>query len=106
VEIPDARTIGVNPAVILGLSEDSCTQARISVESKTSVYDPRKPKDRSDQAISLSLTVRQYPQTSAKFNAVHSFENQCRLLETLMEEKIVPHFVRPLINAIAHRRLS
>jgi hypothetical protein len=106
LEIPGARPIGISPVIILGLSEDSCTQARISVESKTSVFDPRKPRDLSDQAISLSLTIRQYPQDAGKFDTVRSFENQCRLLETLTEKKIVPHFVRPLINAIAHRRLS
>jgi hypothetical protein len=105
-EIPDAKPIGVNPVVIMGLSEDSCTQARISVESKTSVYDPRKVKEQMDQAISLSLTIRQYPQAEVRFETVRSFENQCRLLEMLLEEKIVPHFVRPLINVIAHRRLS
>jgi hypothetical protein len=105
-EIPDAKPIGISPVVIFSLSEDSCTQARISVESKTSVYDPRKGKEQLDQAISLSLTVRQYPQVEVRFDAARSFENQCRLLEMLLEEKIVPHFVRPLINAIAHRRLS
>ncbi len=105
-EMPGARPIGVSPVVIIGLSEDSCTQARIGIESKTSIYDPRKGNDQSDRAISLSFTIRQYPQAALKFDAVRSFENQCRLLEALLEEKIVPHFVRPLINTIAHRRLS
>jgi hypothetical protein len=105
-ETPGARPIVVNPVVIVGLNEDCCTQARISIESKTSIYDPRKGKDQTDQAISLSFTIRQYPQAEVKFDAVRSFRDQCRLLEALLEEKIVPHFVRPLINTIAHRRLS
>jgi hypothetical protein len=106
MEIPGARPIGVSPGAVFSISEDSCTQARIGVESRTSVYDPRKPKDQPDQAISLSFTIRQYPQTGVRFNAVRSFQEQCRLLEEIMEGKIVPYFVRPLVNTIAHRRLS
>jgi hypothetical protein len=35
-----------------------------------------------------------------------SFENQCRLAEDLMAEKIVPNFVKPLTNVIAEKRLT
>jgi len=105
-DMPGARPVGVSPIVIVGLSEDCCTQARLGVESKTSILDPRKGKDQQDQAISLSFTIRQYPQAALKFDSVSSFENQCRLLESMLEEKIVPHFVRPIINTIAHRRLT
>lgn len=105
-DMPGARPIGVSPVVIVSLSEDCCTQARLGIESKTSIYDPRKGKDQQDQAISLSLTIRQYPQAELKFNAVSSFESQRRLLEAMLDEKILPHFIRPLINIIANRRLS
>jgi predicted SnoaL-like aldol condensation-catalyzing enzyme len=106
LDMPQVKPIGVNPLAIFSLSEDSYTQARLSVESKTADIDPRKPKENSDQAISLSLIVRQYPRTEGKFDPVASFENQRRQLESLMEEKVVPYFARPLIDAIAHRRLS
>jgi hypothetical protein len=105
-DMPGARPIGVSPVIIVGLSGDCCTQARIGIESKTSIFDPRKGKEQQDQAISLSLTIRQYPQAALKFDAVGSFEDQCRLLEAMLDEKIAPHFVRPIINTIAHRRLS
>ncbi|MFA5423106.1 MAG: hypothetical protein WC374_04545 [Phycisphaerae bacterium] len=105
-EIPGSKPVGVSPVVIMSLTEDSCTQARVSVESKTAGFDPRKEKDTQDQAISLSLTIRQYPQSGAKFEPVRSFDNQSELLESLLEEKIIPCFARPLINTIAHRRLS
>jgi hypothetical protein len=105
-DMPGARPIGVSPVVITGLSEDCCTQARLGIESKTSIFDPRKGKEQQDRAISLSFTIRQYPQAALKFDAVSSFENQRRLLEAMLEEKILPHFVRPIVNTIAHRRLS
>ena len=106
MEISNSKPIGVSPVAVFSLSEDLCTHARISIESKTSVYDPRKIKDSPERAISLSITIRQYPQNGIKFNAIKSFESQCLLLENLMEDKIVPYFARPLISAIAHRRLT
>ncbi len=106
LDLPQARPIGYSPSVIVALSDDCRTQARISVESKTSVYEPRGKKQNLDEAITLSLTVRQYPSGAEKFDAIKSFENQCRLVEELMAEKIVPGFVHPLANVIAQKRLT
>jgi len=106
LDLPAARPIGFSPAVVVALSDDCHTQARISVESKTSIYEPRKQKHKSDEAISLSFTIRQYPSGSEKFDALKSFENQCKLAEELMAEKIVPNFVRPLTNVIEQKRLT
>lgn len=106
MDLPGAKPIAVSPTVVFSLSEDSHTQARVSVESKTTVCDPRKWKELPEQAISLSLTVRQYPLNGEKFDPLKSLKNQLNLVAELMQEKMVPHFVRPLINAIAHRRLS
>ena len=106
LDLPQARPIGFSPAVVVALSDDCRTQGRISVESKTSVYEPGKQKHKSDEAISLSFTIRQYPSSTEKFDALKSFENQCRLAEELMAEKIIPDFVRPLMNVISQKRLT
>jgi len=95
LDVPGAKAVGFSPAVIVGLSEDSHTQARVSIESKTSGRDP-----------GLSFTVRQYPPTTGRFDPVKSFEHQCRLAEELMAEKILPNFVQPLTETIAQKRLS
>ena len=105
LDLPQARPIDFSPVVVVAVSEDRRTQARISVESKTSVYEPGKKQQSSDQAISLSFTVRQYPSGTEKFDALKSFENQCQLAHELMSEKIVPNLVQPLVNVIAQRRL-
>ena len=89
----------------MGLSDDDCTQARISVESKTSVYEPDRKDQDQDDAISLSLTIRQYPKTDETFDPLASFENQCRLAQEIMAEKVVPCFVQPLVEKIAQKRL-
>lgn len=104
LEMPCVRPIGFSPTVVVALSDDESTQARISVESKTSVYESRERRRGSEDAISLSLTIRQYPQADEKFDALKSFEHQCRLAQELMAEKIVPNFAQPLTEIIAQKR--
>jgi hypothetical protein len=118
LDLPSAKPIGFSPAAVIALSEDCRTQARIKVESKTSVYARGKQrhrsdeaislsfKHRSDEAISLSFTIRQYSSSTEKFDALKSFGYQCRLAEELMAEKIVPNFVRPLTDVITLKRLT
>jgi len=106
LDLPQARSIGYSPTIVVAISEDRRTQARISIDSKTSIYEPRKKGHVSDEAISLSLTIRQYPSTTEKFDALKSFENQCQLAQELMAEKIIPNLVKPLINIIAQKRLT
>lgn len=106
LDAPGTRPIGFSPAVVVALSDDCHTQARISVESKTSVYEPRKRDQQADEAISLSFTIRQYPPTTGGFDPVKSFEYQCQLAEEMMAERIVPSFVQPLTETIAQKRLS
>lgn len=104
LDSPDTAAVGFSPSMIVALSQDQCTQARISVESKTSVYEPDQKQDDPDHAISLSLTIRQYRRNNRIFDPVKSFEHQCCLVEEIMTEKIVPNFVRPLTETIAQRR--
>jgi hypothetical protein len=106
LDLPGARPIGCSPAIVVALSDDERTQARISIESKTNVYGPKRKEQVTDEAISLSFTVRRYPGTSEKFDSLQSFEFQCRLAEELMAEKIVPNFVTPLTETIAQKRLT
>jgi hypothetical protein len=106
LDMPSASAVGFSPVVVVALSEDCRTQARIGIESKTSVLDDGKQKYRSDEPISLFFTVRQYPSSTEKFDALKSFEYQCRLAEELMAEKIIPNFVQPLNRVIAQKRLT
>ena len=106
LDLPSAKPIGFSPAVVMALSDDCLIQARINVESKTSLYEPGGKRQSSDEAISLSFTIRRYPASTGKFDALKSFEYQCRLAEELMAEKIIPNFVQPLTETIAQKRLT
>ena len=106
LDLPAAKPIAFSPTMVVALSDDCNTQGRISVESKTSIYEPTGKRPAADGAISLSFTIRQYPSGTGKFDAMKSFEDQTRLAEELMAEKIVPSFVLPLTNVIAQKRLT
>lgn len=101
---PGAKAVGFSPSVVVALSDDTRTQARISVESKTSVLDSTGPKQAVDDAITLSLTVRQFPPAAGRLDPIRSFANQCQVAEELMAERIIPYFVQPLTGAIGQRR--
>lgn len=106
LDLPDIRPIAFSPAMVVALSEDDHTQARISIESKTSVFEPEKKDNNEGEAICLSLTIRQYPPAAGVFDPLESFENQCRLAREFMDEKIIPNFVKPLAETIAQKRLT
>ncbi|MBN1972345.1 MAG: hypothetical protein JW787_01805 [Sedimentisphaerales bacterium] len=106
LDLPGAKPIGVSPTIVVALSSDELTQARISIESKTGVYCPKKKEQTIDEAISLSCTIRQYPETFEKFDLIKSFNHQCRIAEELMIEKIIPGIVLPLTETIAQKRLT
>ena len=105
LELPSARVIGFSPNIAVALSDDCCTQGRIGIESKTGLCEPRRKEQVVDEAISLSFTIRQYPRSGERFDALKSFENQCRLIEKLTAERIIPDLVQPLTEAIAQKRL-
>jgi hypothetical protein len=104
LELPGTRPIGFSPTVVIALSRDCRTQARIAVEARTSVYEVRSGKYKEDDPISLYFTIRRYPKPNHKFDAKESFVQQCVIAEALMAEKIIADFVTPLTNAIAQRR--
>ena len=106
LDLPAAKAIDHSPSIVVALSDDCRTQARISVESRTSVFDPDKLPESLEEPISLSFTVRRYPSAGGKFEFLESFEQQCHLAEELMADRIVPNLVHPLINVIAQKRLT
>ena len=104
LDLPGARPIGFSPNVVVAISEDCRTQARIAVEPRTSVYEIRQNKFKPDETISLYFTIRQFPDPNGRFDAARSFQNQCQIAEELMVDKIIPGFAKPLTDAIAQRR--
>ena len=104
LELPNSKPIVFSPAMVISLADNERTQVRVCVESKTSIYEPGEKDNGHDESISLTLTIRQYPQTDQRFDPAASFERQCQLAEEIMAERIIRHFVQPLTEVIAQRR--
>lgn len=105
-DMPNSKVTDFSPMMTVSLSEDGLTQARIKVESKTSAFETEKPKDKTEEAISLYFTVRQYPASDKQFDSIASFDRQFEILDDLMTRKIIGSFVKPLVDVIALRNLS
>ncbi len=105
-DLPGSKVVEFSPMMTVALSEDSLTQGRIKVESKTSGFEQEKAKDKTEEAISLYFTVRQYPAGEKQFDSIASFDRQFAILDDLMTRKIIGNFVKPLTDVIALRNLS
>lgn len=104
LEMPQAKSVNCCPSVIIALTQDRRLQARIAVESRSTAFDVRSEKFKTDDPISLYFTVRRYPQPQPGFDTIAAYKEQCRIAEELMFDKILPNFVQPLNSAIAQRR--
>jgi len=104
LDIPDARPLGYDPAILISLSEDCRLQARFSCESRTGAYQLRTGKYKEDDQISLYLSIRQYPSPSVQFSCLESYIEQRDICVELMDDKMMPNFVKPVTEAIAQRQ--
>ncbi len=104
LELEHAKPLGFDPAILVSLSEDCRTQARISFESRTGAYQVRTGKFKEDDQLSLYLSIRQYPDPEIKFNSMESYDNQRKACADIMAERVIPCFVQPIQDAIGQRR--
>jgi len=104
IDLPGAKAMGCSPTLLVALSDDCRLQARIGIASRTTVYDVRNQNYKADEPISLYCTIRRYPDPDTNFDIAGSFGEQSRIAHQLMDERIIPNFVKPLTNAIAQRR--
>lgn len=104
LEIDGAQPLGFDPAILVSISDDCRQQARISFESRTGAYQVRTGKFKEDDQISLYLAIRRYPDPAIKFSAVDSYDHQRELAAELMSTRVIPNFVKPIVDTIAQRR--
>jgi hypothetical protein len=102
LEVPGARVINFEPSVTLALDESCRLQCRLSLETRTNVYQIRTGEFPEDQ-ISVYFTVRQYWGTSPHGSFVESLRRQREIGEEIVQRAVIPRIVRPLAQAIASR---
>ncbi len=105
LDVPGAKALGYDPSVMISLSDDCRTQARISLESRTGAYQIRTGKYKEDEQLSLYLAIRQYPDPMVKFDSIKSYDNQRQICEEIMTDRVIPNFVQPILGAIGNHPL-
>ena len=104
LDMPDAAPLGFAPSFLIGLTEDCRLQAKVSFESNTGAYNVRTGKYSDCGSLSVYLTIRQYPVPSERFDCLSAYEIQKHYCETLMNDKVIPNIITPIVGALSHRR--
>ena len=104
LDLPNARAMGFDPAILVSLAEDCRLQARISFESRTGAYQMRTGKFKEDDQLSLYLSLRQYPDPSRQFSSADAYNQQRDHCIELMTDNVIPHFVEPIVSVIRQRQ--
>lgn len=104
LEKDGARATGFSPIVTIALDADNKFQARVAVESRTTLSNQNGESCRTNDPISLYFTIRRYPRADEKFDTIASLRQLASIAEEMMIEEIIPNFVKPLSGAIAQRR--
>lgn len=88
------------PNLVLSLSEDCYSQARLLVETRGNTYQIRTG-NYEDDPISVYLTVRQYPVPGSVLQIAESYPRQCETAEELLTRIVIPNIIHPISQAIA-----
>jgi hypothetical protein len=103
VALPNSRVINYEPSVMMALDEQLRLQCRLSIETRTNVYQIR-TRQFHDEPISVYFTVRQYWGGQPCTNFIDSYRHQRELCQELVDNHVIPLVVRPLAQAIAAKQ--
>lgn len=104
LENPESKPISLPSGFIIAMDENCRTQAKLSIESNSSIYEIKTNRYKENEPITLNFTLRQYPSANEKFDSVTAYNNLFQQIQNLMDEKIIENFVYPLTNTIAQKR--
>lgn len=99
VQIPGARVINYEPAVMLSLDDSFRQQCRLAIETRTNTYQVRTGQF-PEAPISVYFTVRQYWGRGPFKTFGESYKHQRKKVQELVDAHIIPGVVRPLAEAI------
>jgi hypothetical protein len=100
IEEPSAQPIDVQPFVGMGLTEQCDLQAYFEVKTRTPTRDV-KSGEYGQEPISVYLTVRKYGEVQSPTDLLTSFDELRVQAERLADERVLPHLITPLREAIS-----
>jgi len=95
-----AGCLECEPSMVISLDENCYTQARVSLETRSSTYQVRTG-HYDNEPISIYFTVRRYPTPGQVINMNESLTEQCDTCEDLCRRIMIPQIIRPIALAIA-----
>ncbi|MCS7022576.1 MAG: hypothetical protein NZ703_01665 [Gemmataceae bacterium] len=99
-QLAGVRVLHYQPTITLALDESFQLQARLSVETRSSIYHLRTGQTPPESPISIYLTVRQFWHRQPPASFVEAYQQQRRLLEELVQGHVLPQVLQPLARAI------
>ncbi len=95
-----AQPLDVQPFLGMSLSEACDLQAYFEVKTRTPTREVRAG-EYGDEPISVYLTVRRYGEVQAPEDLLSTFDLLRQHAERLAEERVLPHLINPLREAIS-----
>jgi hypothetical protein len=103
LQMPGSRVLNYQPSLILSLDDSCRSQCRLSIETRTNVYQVRTGQF-PEAPISVYFAVRQYWGRQPFKDFPESYRHQRRTCQELVDSHIISAVVRPLAQAIAAKQ--
>ena len=100
IQVPGARVLNFEPAMMLALDENCRLQCRLGVETRTNAYHVRTGQF-PDLPITVYCSVRQYWGKQPFKTFVESYQNQRRIAQEFVDTHVLPSVIRPLAQVIS-----
>ncbi len=104
LDMPGASPLGFAPSFTFGITEDCRVQAKVAFESSTNAFNVRTGKYKDCDPLSIYFSVCIYPDPNERFDPLAAYELQKHYGELLMNDKVIPNIVTPIVGALSHRR--
>jgi hypothetical protein len=103
LQMPGARVLGYEPALMLALDDTCRLQCRLNIETRTNAYQIRTGQF-PEAPITVYLTVRQYWARQTGKTFVEGYQNQRRICQELVESHVISAVIKPLSQSIQNKR--
>jgi hypothetical protein len=102
IQVPGARVLHFEPAIMMALDEHCRLQCRLNVETRTTAYQVQTG-NFPEAPITVYFTVRQFWGKQPYKTFVESYHNQRRIAQELVDSYVLPNVIQPLAQTIASK---
>lgn len=100
MEMPGATIISHDPSIQFSLDDECRTQARLSIETRTTAYHVRTREYPPEEQLSVYLTTRRYGSLDPGETFVDAMEQLAKTCQEIVDNYMIDNILRPLQQAI------